>query len=63
MKNLGLYLLTLIILVFQSQAQEGKVITINIHAISLEKNLVGDSPDRNVSIYLPPSYDEDTNKR
>ncbi|HMC00748.1 MAG TPA: alpha/beta hydrolase-fold protein, partial [Flavobacteriaceae bacterium] len=63
MKNLGLYLLTLIILVFQSQAQEGKIITINIHAISLEKNLVGDSPDRNVSIYLPPSYDEDTNKR
>lgn len=63
MKNLFVYILTLIILVFQANAQEGKVITVNIHAVSLAGNLVGDSPDRNVSIYLPPGYDKDLDKR
>lgn len=34
----------------------GKVERIKVHGKSLEGNLEGDSPDRDVSIYLPPSY-------
>ena len=29
---------------------------ITVHGQALEGNLEGDSPDRNVSVYLPPSY-------
>ncbi len=29
---------------------------INVHGVSLEGNLEGDSPDRDVIVYLPPSY-------
>jgi S-formylglutathione hydrolase len=57
MKYLVLYFLTSLMLIFQSNAQEGKIITVSMHAVSLEENLVGDSPDRKVSIYLPPGYD------
>jgi S-formylglutathione hydrolase len=34
----------------------GTVAHIKVHAKSLEGNLEGDSPDREVSVYLPPSY-------
>jgi S-formylglutathione hydrolase len=42
---------------------KGKVIRIKVHAASLEGNLSGDSPDRDVSIYLPPSYEKQTRRR
>jgi S-formylglutathione hydrolase len=34
-----------------------------VHSRSLEGNLLGDSPDRTVHIYLPPRYDADFSKR
>lgn len=34
----------------------GTVERIKVHGKSLEGNLEGDSPDRSVSVYLPPSY-------
>jgi enterochelin esterase-like enzyme len=37
-------------------AHRGTVERIKVHGQSLEGNLEGDSPDRDVSIYLPPSY-------
>src|SRR6266702_4734793 len=37
-------------------APQGSVERIKVHGKSLEGNLEGDSPDRDVSIYLPPSY-------
>ncbi len=37
-------------------AQQGKVERIQVHGKSLEGNLAGDSPDRDVSVYLPPGY-------
>lgn len=40
-------------------AQEGKIVTATVHSASLEGNLFGDSPDRAVGIYLPPSYDKE----
>jgi len=36
---------------------------IKVHGASLEGNLEGDSPDRDVSIYLPPSYQTSPDRR
>jgi S-formylglutathione hydrolase len=45
------------------QADKGRVVNIKVHGGSLEGNLAGESPDRDVSIYLPPSYDGDAPRR
>ncbi len=45
------------------QAKQGFVERIKVHGKSLEGNLDGDSPDRDVSIYLPPSYKTEKNRR
>jgi enterochelin esterase-like enzyme len=37
-------------------AQEGRLVENIVHSMALEDNLLNDSPDRNVLIYLPPSY-------
>src|SRR5262249_36260907 len=39
-----------------AQTPHGEIERIKIHAKTLEGNLEGDSPERDVSIYLPPSY-------
>ena len=44
-------------------AQEGRLVRERVHGKSLEKTLTGESADRNVSIYLPPSYDTSSSKR
>lgn len=44
-------------------AQEGRLVREKLHAAALEKTVTGESPDRNVSVYLPPSYDASPNKR
>jgi len=36
---------------------------IKVHGASLEGNLEGNSPDRDVYVFLPPSYDASANKR
>jgi enterochelin esterase-like enzyme len=36
---------------------------IKVHGASLEGNLEGDSPDREVSVYLPPSYEKRSGRR
>jgi enterochelin esterase-like enzyme len=41
----------------------GTVEKIKVHGASLEGNLEGDSPDRDVFIYLPPSYASQPNRR
>jgi S-formylglutathione hydrolase len=43
--------------------KKGTVETIKVHGKSLEGNLEGDSPDRDVFVYLPPSYASDKNRR
>lgn len=51
---------------FTSVAQtslKGSVQRIKVHSRNLEGNLAGDSPDRDVSIYLPPSYKKDAKRR
>ena len=37
--------------------QNGTVMNLKIHAVSLENNLLNDSPDLSVGVYLPPGYD------
>ena len=44
-------------------AQEGQIVRQKVHGLSLEKSVTGESADRSVSVYLPPSYDTSPNKR
>jgi enterochelin esterase-like enzyme len=44
-------------------AQKGTVERVKVHGKALEGNLEGDSPDRDVFIYLPPSYSANTSQR
>jgi len=39
-----------------SRERKGTAERVRVHARSLEGNVVGDSADRDVSVYLPPSY-------
>lgn len=64
--NLRRYISTIVILsLFLSclpvVAQEGRVIRETVYSPSLEGNLFGDSANREVTIYLPPGYDEGDN--
>lgn len=43
--------------------QTGAVERIVVHGDALEGNLSGDSPDRDVSVYLPPSYETHPDRR
>ena len=47
----------------KAAAGGGKVEEIMVHGRSLEGNLEGDSPDRTVAVYLPPSYSKERNRR
>ncbi len=42
---------------------KGRVETVRVHGEALDGNLSGEPADREVSIYLPPSYDRDRSKR
>jgi S-formylglutathione hydrolase len=42
---------------------QGTVEHIKVHGKALEGNLEGDSPDRDVIVYLPPSYAKQPNRR
>jgi enterochelin esterase-like enzyme len=44
-------------------AKKGNVEHIKVHGKSLEGNLEGDSPDRDVFVYLPPGYAANSNQR
>ena len=41
----------------------GRVETVKVHGRSLDGNLSGEPADREVSIYLPPSYDRERSRR
>ena len=44
-------------------APKGTVERVKVHGKALEGNLEGDSPDRDVFIYLPPGYATNTSQR
>src|SRR5712671_3800167 len=43
--------------------KKGSVEKVSVHGAALQGNLEGDSPDRDVFIYLPPSYATNRNQR
>lgn len=47
----------------QAAPAQGAVQEVTVHGASLEGNLLGDSPDRHVMVYLPPSCDAQPNRR
>ncbi|WP_207421296.1 alpha/beta hydrolase [Desertivirga brevis] len=52
--------------IYETSAQaikKGRVERVIFHSKSLEANLAGDTPDRDVSVYLPPSYFNNPKKR
>ncbi len=61
-KNAGILLLLILIVgsliptYAQDDQNEGTYIELKMHSTSLENNFLGDSPDRFVSVYLPPGY-------
>ena len=46
-----------------ASAKKGTVEKVSVHGAALQGNLEGDSPDRTVYIYLPPSYASNRNQR
>ncbi|MBI4521467.1 MAG: esterase, partial [Gemmatimonadetes bacterium] len=44
-------------------ALKGRLERVKVHGRSLEGNLLGESPAPEVSIYLPPSYNTQPNRR
>ena len=64
----SLLLLSALIISVQAHSQNTpvkavKVERIKVHGKGLEGNLAGDSPDRDVSVYLPPSYQTDKKRQ
>src|SRR5689334_8631578 len=58
MRKICCFLLSLFIVVIsQAQDLKGAVVTKIIHSKALQ-NTGGENPDRNISIYLPPGYDQ-----
>ena len=47
----------------QPEPPKGTLERVTVHGRSLEGNLEGDSPDRAVVVYLPPSYARDASRR
>ncbi len=60
---LSLFFLWALIITPIAFSKEGRLVREKIHSVSLEKTITGESPDRNVTIYLPPSYDQSSKKR
>ncbi|MFC1551820.1 alpha/beta hydrolase [Candidatus Latescibacterota bacterium] len=56
-------LMSMFLVPFPIIASDGKLTTDTVHSPALEGNLLGDSPDRSVVVYLPPDYEENLDKR
>lgn len=64
-KMIGAALAAVMLAAVQAGAASGQTAfeEIAVHGASLEGNLIGDSPDRKVYVYLPPSYAAETDRR
>ncbi len=58
-----LLLFALVVAAPVALSQEGRLVRETVHGTSLENNVTGEATDRNVSVYLPPSYDTAPGKR
>lgn len=59
----GLCAVLAISAVNSTAAQTVRTEQITVHSPALEGNLEGNTPDRKVTVYLPPDYDSDAHKR
>lgn len=46
-----------------SAPAQGRIVTDTLHSAALRRNLLDDTPDREVLVYLPPSYDGTPRRR
>jgi S-formylglutathione hydrolase FrmB len=58
----GFVVLFAIAVLAREPRPHGQVVQIKVHGAALEKNHVVDSPDRDVSVYLPPGYESSTQR-
>jgi S-formylglutathione hydrolase FrmB len=56
LKRTWFYTILLLCVCVSASAQKGEIQRIKVHGSSLEGNLIGEPADRDVSIYLPPTY-------
>ncbi len=42
---------------------QGRIVVETLHSKALRGNRIGDTPDRRITIYLPPSYDREPARR
>ncbi|GAB2498286.1 alpha/beta hydrolase [Algoriphagus taiwanensis] len=63
MKRHLLFVLLLCLGAISTFAQKGTKERIKVHSKALEGNLIGDPADRDVTVYLPPSYAKNPEKR
>ena len=57
------FILILLMSFLTAFSQDGKMLHLTIHAVSLEENLVDESLDLSLGVYLPPGYEKQSNKR
>ena len=66
MRSLRRTVFLLLVLALTAAAREpaghGQLVYVTVHGVSLERNQVADSSDREVAIYLPPNYDKATQR-
>src|SRR5579862_1755675 len=55
--------LTVGLVLAQERSAKGTYQRVKVHGKSLEENLSGEPADRDVSIYLPPSYQREVKRR
>jgi enterochelin esterase-like enzyme len=63
MKKIILFILLINLGVYPALAQKGTKERIKVHSKAIESNLIGDPADRDVTVYLPPSYQSNPESR
>ena len=63
MKQIFLFILLVIIPFITVKSQDGEMVAITFQSSSIENNLIGESAEINVGVFLPPGYYEKLSKR
>jgi enterochelin esterase-like enzyme len=61
--HLSIFILMAFLATPLALSQDGRLTRETVHSSALERTVTGESPDRSVTIYLPPSYNTSANKR
>ena len=63
MKQTLLFILVVITPFLTIKSQDGEMVDITFQSSSIENNLIGESAEINVGVFLPPGYNEKLSKR